>query len=106
MKLQPPLEMYLCDHCCSLPPLISLILVEASFSQHIAINATLLMTYNFLRDGILRVVALELTLIEMKERNFRACRHSFRDLMGSLPKIEVNIWSDVACPWCWVGMQR
>lgn len=23
-----------------------------------------------------------------------------------MANIEVNVWSDVACPWCWVGLQR
>lgn len=26
--------------------------------------------------------------------------------MTGLPKLQVDIWSDVACPWCWVGVLR
>ena len=24
----------------------------------------------------------------------------------SVPKLQVDVWSDVACPWCWVGILR
>lgn len=24
----------------------------------------------------------------------------------SVPKLQVDVWSDVACPWCWVGVLR
>lgn len=22
------------------------------------------------------------------------------------PKLEIDVWSDLACPWCWVGKRR
>ena len=26
--------------------------------------------------------------------------------MSAPPRLQVDIWSDVACPWCWVGVLR
>lgn len=27
-------------------------------------------------------------------------------MSGGQPKLEVDVWSDLACPWCWVGKRR
>lgn len=33
-------------------------------------------------------------------------RHTVSVHRAAMAKLEVNVWSDVACPWCWVGLLR